>query len=88
MTCEALVAKLADTFQELQSNRVLVINATQHYGCFLDFEISDEYLQDIESHAPSSFLHVDSTPWFDLSSRSGREQVVLNLCCIMRWALE
>ncbi|CAG8386151.1 unnamed protein product [Penicillium salamii] len=88
MTCEALVAKLADPFQELKSNRVLVINATQHYICFLDFEISDEYLQDFESHAPSSFLHVDSTPWFDLSSRSGREQVVMNLCGIMRRAMK
>ncbi|KAI2741992.1 hypothetical protein DTO013F2_8655 [Penicillium roqueforti] len=86
MTCEALVARLADPFKELQFNRVLVINATQHYMCFLDFEISDEYLLDFESDAPSCFLHVNSTPWFDLSSKSGREQVVMNLCGIMRWA--
>ncbi|KAJ6081470.1 hypothetical protein N7499_006344 [Penicillium canescens] len=86
MTCEALVARLADPFKELQFNRVLVINATQHYMCFLDFEITDEYLLDFESDTPSCFLHVNSTPWFDLSSKSSREQVVMNLCGIMRWA--
>ncbi|CAG8362076.1 unnamed protein product [Penicillium salamii] len=88
MTCEALVAKLAGMSERSKSNRVLVIHATQHYICFLDFEISDEYVQDFESHAPSSFLYVDSTPWFDLSSRSGREQVVKNLCGIMRRAVD
>lgn len=63
-----------------------MINATQHYICFLDFEINDEYLQDFESDAPTCFLDVNSTPWFDLSSKSGREQAVMNLCGIMRWA--
>lgn len=110
MTCEALVARLADPLRELQHNRyrsgnflspmeymyasrgltteysVLLINATQHYMCFLHFEFSVDYLQDFESTAPSSFLHVTSTPWFDIKSRSGREQVILNLCGIMRWA--
>jgi hypothetical protein len=65
---------------------ILVINATQHYMCFLHFEITDTYIQDFESPTPTSFLYVNSTPWFDLTSKSGREQVVLNLCGIMRWA--
>ncbi|PLB50834.1 hypothetical protein P170DRAFT_455231 [Aspergillus steynii IBT 23096] len=86
MTCEALVARLADPFKELQFERVLLINATQHYICFLDFEISAEYLHDFESDSPTCLLHVNSTPWFDLSSKSGREQVVMNLCGIMRWS--
>ena len=65
---------------------VLVVNATQRYICFLHFEITDSYLEDFESPTPASFLYVNSTPWFDLTSRSGREQVVLNLCGLMRWA--
>ncbi|KAF3386301.1 hypothetical protein F1880_000398 [Penicillium rolfsii] len=83
MTFEALVARLADPTTE---HSVLLINATQHYMCFLHFEFSVDYLQEFESTAPSSFLHVTSTPWFDVNSRSGREQILLNISGIMRWA--
>ena len=66
---------------------VIVINATQHYICFLQFDLSDDYIEDFESPAPTHFLYVSSTPWFDLSQRSGRENVLANLCGIMRRAL-
>ncbi|KAL5350921.1 hypothetical protein ACLOAV_004494 [Pseudogymnoascus australis] len=85
MTCEALVARLTDPLKELGHGSVLLINATQHYMCFLQYEISSAYLEDFESTVPTSFMHVISTPWFDLSSKTGREQVVSNLCGIMRW---
>ncbi|CEJ62668.1 hypothetical protein PMG11_11162 [Penicillium brasilianum] len=88
MTCEALVASIVDPFNELQPNGVIVINVTQHYLCFLHFEITEEYLLNFESPSPSSFLHVNSTPWFDLDSPSGRRQVVLNLCGLMRRELQ
>ncbi|KAF3405667.1 hypothetical protein F1880_010336 [Penicillium rolfsii] len=95
MTCEALVASIVDPFNELQPNgilkpshRVIVINVTQHYLCFLHFEITEEYLLNFESPLPSSFLYVNSTPWFDLDSPSGRRQVVLNLCGLMRRELQ
>ncbi|POR34352.1 Uncharacterized protein TPAR_05433, partial [Tolypocladium paradoxum] len=87
MTCEALVARLADPIGELQhASSVFVIHATQHYLCFLQYEISDEYLSDFESTAPTSFIYVNSTPWFDLNTRGGRERVVANICAMMRWA--
>ncbi|KAL4923027.1 uncharacterized protein BDV17DRAFT_25677 [Aspergillus undulatus] len=86
MTCEALVARLTDPLGELQHDSVLLINTTQRYMCSLHFEFSADNLNNFESTTPSSFLYVTSTPWFDIDSRSGREQVVLNLCGIMRWA--
>jgi hypothetical protein len=64
--------------------RVIVINAIQHYMCFVHFEISKEYFSNFESLSPSAFLYVNSTPWFDLDSQSGRKQVVANLCGLMR----
>lgn len=51
--------------------------------CFLQIDISDDYIGDFESVAPTHFLYVSSTPWFDLSQRSGRENVTANICAIM-----
>ncbi|KAJ5573727.1 uncharacterized protein N7459_008154 [Penicillium hispanicum] len=83
MICEALAARLSDQRHNAQQS-VIIINATQHYMCFLQLDISHEYINDFESVAPTQFLYVSSTPWFDLSQRSGRENVVANLCAIMR----
>ncbi|PLN86320.1 hypothetical protein BDW42DRAFT_159002 [Aspergillus taichungensis] len=87
MTCEALVARLSDPYGELKKGSAILIHAAQHYMCFLQFDISDQYLSDFESASPSTFIYVTSTNWFDLSSRSGREQVVKNLSCLMCWAM-
>ena len=65
---------------------VILIHAAQHYACFLEFEISEDYLNDFESAAPVHFINVNSTPWLDLSSKNGRERFVLNMCGMMRWA--
>jgi hypothetical protein len=62
---------------------VIVINATQHYMCFLQMDFSDDYILDFESITPTHMLYVSSTPWFDLSQKSGRENVLANLCGIM-----
>ncbi|KAJ6185812.1 hypothetical protein N7519_007113 [Penicillium mononematosum] len=82
MTCEALVARSVSSEPR---ERVIVIHATQNYICFLEFKISDEYIQDLGSESPSSCITVVATPWYDLSSASNRKQVVLNLCALMRW---
>lgn len=81
MTCEALLARLVGSDPR---ESVIVIHATQQYLCFLQFEISDEYIQTFGSDSLSSFIHVTATPWYDLGSESNRKQVVLNLCAIMR----
>ncbi|KAJ5804203.1 uncharacterized protein N7518_000506 [Penicillium psychrosexuale] len=82
MTCEALLARVVGFDQTRET--VIVIHATQHYLCFLQFEISDEYIEDFGLDLPSSFIPVVATPWYDLSSESNRKQVVLNLCALMR----
>ncbi|RTE68701.1 hypothetical protein BHE90_016918 [Fusarium euwallaceae] len=86
MACEAIAARLVDPLEELRHESVIIVNATQYYVCFLQFEITDDYLKQFHSDAPSLFLNVHSTPWFDLSSRGGREHVLSNLCALIRWA--
>ncbi|RAH68577.1 uncharacterized protein BO66DRAFT_127009 [Aspergillus aculeatinus CBS 121060] len=49
-------------------------------------DIGDEYLYDFEGTSPRHMLYISSTPWFDLSQRSGRESILANLCGIMRRA--
>ncbi|KAE8155369.1 hypothetical protein BDV25DRAFT_146536 [Aspergillus avenaceus] len=85
MVCEALAARLLD-FVQGSHQSVIVINATQHYMCFLQFDISDEYILDFEDESSANFLHVSSTAWYDISQRSGREHVLANICAIMRLA--
>ncbi|CAI7665715.1 unnamed protein product [Penicillium palitans] len=82
MTCEALLARLVGSDPR---ESVIVIHATQHYLCFLQFEISDEYIRNFGSNSLSSCIHVTATPWYDHGSESNRKQIVLNLCAIMRW---
>ncbi|KAJ4177950.1 hypothetical protein NW759_017382 [Fusarium solani] len=87
MTYEALAARLTDYIEGSNEN-IILINATQHFMCFLQFEISDQFLHDFKSAAPSAFMYVNTTQWFDLFSRRGRESVVSNLCRLMIWARE
>ncbi|KAF4509910.1 hypothetical protein G6O67_001845 [Ophiocordyceps sinensis] len=85
MTSEALVARLVDPLDELTES-VILIHAARHYICFLQFDISQDYLDDLNSPTPTEFLHVSSTPWFDLCSKSGRQHLVSNICGLVRWA--
>jgi len=55
--------------------------------CFLQMDISDEYIMDFETTSPTHMLYVSATPWFDLSQKSGRESVLANLCGIVRRAI-
>jgi hypothetical protein len=50
-------------------------------------DMSDTDLADLESATPEQMLNVFSTPWFDLTERSGREGVLMNLIGIMRWGV-
>ncbi|KAJ5545556.1 hypothetical protein N7461_007860 [Penicillium sp. DV-2018c] len=89
MTREVLAARLANCPVRRSQHRdgtVLVINAVQHYMCFLEFHVSDEYIADFESETPSQFLRVTVTRWLDLNTKTGRENVVKNLCGIMQRA--
>ncbi|KAL2809796.1 hypothetical protein BJX63DRAFT_404189, partial [Aspergillus granulosus] len=81
MVCEALAARLSEVIGNPTS--VIVIHSTQHYMCFLHKDISDDYIADFDGTTPSHMLEVSSTLWFDLTQKSGREQVLTNLIGIM-----
>ncbi|RAK81325.1 uncharacterized protein BO72DRAFT_483031 [Aspergillus fijiensis CBS 313.89] len=83
MICQALATRCS-YLNVLSQQSVIVINATQHYLCFLQVDIGNEYLYNFEGTSPR---HMFSTPWFDLSQRSGRESILANLCGIMRRAI-
>ena len=55
--------------------------------CFLQMDMSDDYMLDFDSPTPTHMLYVSSTPWFDLSQRCGRENILANLCGIMYRAI-
>lgn len=55
--------------------------------CFLQMDITEDYIKDFDKADPTQMLNVFSTPWFDVSQRSGRKQIVKNLCGIIRRAI-
>lgn len=50
-------------------------------------DITEDYIKDFDKADPTQMLNVFSTPWFDVSQRSGRKQIVKNLCGIIRRAI-
>ncbi|KAM3505739.1 hypothetical protein MY10362_002770 [Beauveria mimosiformis] len=92
MTCQALTAKIADPLTELVHGRlltlhsVIILHAAQHYVCFLQFDIPEEYLDDLESVTPTAFLQVSRTHWYNLDERGGRSNFVRIIRSIMKWA--
>ncbi|SCO54458.1 uncharacterized protein FFNC_15523 [Fusarium fujikuroi] len=99
MTCEAILARATDPLDEFQDERcvhlsfvdpvtnqssVTIVNATQNYVCFLQFDIKADYIEALRlGVTPSQSLRVTATQWFDLSTRTGRECVLKNVCGLM-----
>ncbi|KXG52851.1 uncharacterized protein PGRI_081070 [Penicillium griseofulvum] len=85
---------------ELIKNHLAILEGKRQFQCLEDGRpvISDDCLAQMtcealvvaaadpseELHRNGAFLYVNSTPWFDLDSQSGRKQVVANLCGLMR----
>ncbi|PYH63720.1 uncharacterized protein BO88DRAFT_305017, partial [Aspergillus vadensis CBS 113365] len=84
MTREALVARMSDPNANNYYS-VIPIHAVQRYMCFLQFIFTPGYVEDFDSEAPSCFIHVTPTQWFDMNSKSHRKLIVHNVCGIMRW---
>lgn len=66
----------------MTSPSVIVVCAVKHYMCFLDFEISHDYLeglQDPSFHEKEQFLYVDSTQWYDIRDEAGRMGILANI---------
>ncbi|RKK06979.1 hypothetical protein BFJ66_g12444 [Fusarium oxysporum f. sp. cepae] len=80
MTCEAMLARLRPMEEQLNNERTIVINATSHYVCFLEFHITEGYIEDLQAgDGPSEPLKVTATYWFDLSDKRGRRGVLENI---------
>ncbi|KAJ5129800.1 uncharacterized protein N7515_005839 [Penicillium bovifimosum] len=75
MTCEALVARLADPSKVLSIVKSII--------CVSSISKSVMNISLILNLTP---LLVTATDWFDLSSKRGRKLVATNLCGIMHWA--
>ncbi|KAG5788158.1 hypothetical protein H9Q69_012774 [Fusarium xylarioides] len=89
MTCEAILARATDPLDEFQDESVTIINATQNYICFLQFDVENEYIDELRfGVTPSQPLMVTATQWFDLSTKTGRECVLKNICGLMALAKE
>ncbi|RKK31171.1 hypothetical protein BFJ66_g15968 [Fusarium oxysporum f. sp. cepae] len=57
------------------------VNAsTQHYICFFQLDMKDDYLDDLkEGDVPTQPLTVTVTEWFNLSQKKGRTAVLKNV---------
>jgi hypothetical protein len=67
----------------------IIINATSHYVCFLEFHVTDTYLEDLNlGQIPSEPLKVTATHWFDLSDIKGRRGVLDNIRGLVGMAVD
>ncbi|KAI1009982.1 hypothetical protein LB503_011564 [Fusarium chuoi] len=89
MTCEAILARATDPLDEFQDESVTIINATQNYVCFLQFNVESKYIDELGfGVTPSQPLIVTATQWFDLSTKTGRECVLKNILGLIALAKE
>ncbi|GAW21429.1 hypothetical protein ANO14919_109480 [Xylariales sp. No.14919] len=83
MTAEALVGRLARSNFNSESH-VLIIAAALHFVCFLDFDITDGYLEDIQQETPTLTLPVGYTSWLDLNDYKERRYAVENMARLIQ----
>ncbi|KAI0874375.1 hypothetical protein GGS24DRAFT_348786 [Hypoxylon argillaceum] len=83
MTAEALVGRLARSSFNSESH-VLIIAAALHFICFLDFNITDRYLEDIQQETPTLTLPVGYTSWLDLNDHIERKYAAENIARLIR----
>ncbi|RWA04050.1 hypothetical protein EKO27_g11055 [Xylaria grammica] len=83
MTAEALVGRLARSNFNSESH-VLIIAAALHFVCFLDFDITDSYLEDIQQETPMLTLPVGYTSWLDLKDHKERRYAVENMARLIQ----
>ncbi|GKU08414.1 hypothetical protein FLAG1_11213 [Fusarium langsethiae] len=89
MTCEAILARDRPSQERLRNERTIIINATSHYVCFLEFQVTDTYLDKMDAGLlPIEPLKVTATHWFDLSDVKGRKGVLNNLRGLVGMALQ
>jgi hypothetical protein len=57
--------------------------------CFLEFQITEGYIEDLQAgDGPSEPLKVTATYWFDLSDKRGRRGVLENIQGMVGMAMD
>ncbi|KAJ9413760.1 hypothetical protein FOXG_16406 [Fusarium oxysporum f. sp. lycopersici 4287] len=89
MTCEAILARAIPAEEQLGNERTIVLNATSHYVCFLEFNVTKAYMRRLMAgQLPSESLKVTATHWFDLSAVEGRRGVLNNIRGLLGMAMD
>ncbi|KAJ3561087.1 hypothetical protein NPX13_g9080 [Xylaria arbuscula] len=78
MTAAALAGRLIRSSINSESH-VLIIAVARQFVCFLDFDITDDYLEDIQSETPDLTLPVSYTDWLDLNDPKDRRDAIENI---------
>ncbi|KAG6000975.1 hypothetical protein E4U43_001446 [Claviceps pusilla] len=63
--------------------RVILIYAVQNYVCFLEYQISDSFIAQLESGDPDEFIHVYATGFLDINANTGRQHILSNLSALV-----
>ncbi|KAF6811495.1 hypothetical protein CPLU01_15105 [Colletotrichum plurivorum] len=78
-----------DSYDLLRLSCIIVIAPARHYVCFLQVDMTDDYLTQLNDHAFrddaefSEFICVSSTVWFDLTDAGDRRRTIKNLALIV-----
>ncbi|KAK3300396.1 uncharacterized protein B0H64DRAFT_428476 [Chaetomium fimeti] len=92
MAGQALLVLLDKTKNNLSRTSVITIHATRHYVRFFSFAPSAPgYTADIVALSPNDngsdlFFLVNSTDWFDITTKGGREMIVRHILALIQWA--
>ncbi|KAM0339738.1 hypothetical protein ACHAPU_010804 [Fusarium lateritium] len=79
MSCEAVLAR-ATHGDEVCGDSVIIIHIARHYLCFLEFQMSDDYISQVkQGKTLDDSLRVHMTKWFNIDSADGRRGILNNI---------
>ncbi|EXL91140.1 hypothetical protein NOF04DRAFT_18145 [Fusarium oxysporum II5] len=89
MVYAAVMARDRDRTVQPVNASITITNTTQHYICFFQFDMKDDYLDDLkEGDVPTQQLTATVTEWFDLSQKKRRTAVLKNVYSLIDLAKE
>ncbi|KAL5619872.1 hypothetical protein FOBRF1_003118 [Fusarium oxysporum] len=89
MVYAAIMARDRDRTVQPVNTSITITNTTQHYICFFQFDMKDDYLDDLkEGDVPTQQLTATVTKWFDLSQKKRRTAVLKNVYSLIDLAKE
>ncbi|PGH00718.1 hypothetical protein AJ79_08138 [Helicocarpus griseus UAMH5409] len=89
---EALAARVSKT-ERVSENNIVSIVAVKYYIKFFHFSITEEFVHQFRTLAPTdenpdmaTYMQLDSTGWFDMRGKAGRKYFVRHLLGLIGWA--